>query len=352
MIEKRKHHFDLNETKTDIIKFIIKSGPVSEPDISKFIDEKYGGFDRATVNKHLNKLDGIGCIEKVSSVKKSRLNYWDVKTLKNLKNIRSNFSEIRLNEYEKVLAIVLHGNGYTIKELVGLQIYMRLFLSPSFFNMCLDTDFETMCLRSWKIYQQNKGVNFHKYIQKFLAELQNDLDTDSFDFNSLMETFLKIVKELPIDVLTIQADELCEIVDEKITKSQPDENVAVFLSFMIMDYLDIFNSSLLVLLSDHFCDHDILLNVASDDEIKFVAKTNDNLALYKKSREAYIDNDAFKKWTSDDLENISEIIFDFKTPSFFPVHNNSKDLYQYLLKFYEKDLKIEKPQWSKCPNPA
>jgi hypothetical protein len=41
-----------------------------------------------------------------------------------------------------------------------------------------------------------------------------------------------------------------------------------------------------------------------------------------------------------DLENISEAIFNFKSPSFFPVYKNSKDLNKYLLKFYENEFKL------------
>jgi hypothetical protein len=344
MIKKRKtgEHLENKKIKTEIIKFILREPEkVSEPEIRKHLNDNFNVIDQGTINKHLHFLsEELECIERVSTIKQGIKSYWDITNIKNLKNIQTNFPKIHLNEYEKGLLTVLHGNDYAIEELVGLKIYMRLFLSPSFFNMCLDMGVKTMCHRAWKIYKRNKMINFQNTIEKFRTDLQNDPDTNTIDFESLTATFLEIVKELPSIPLTMRDDDLWANVNKKITEFQPDNYLAGFLSSMIMDYVDIFNISLLVLLLDHFCDQDILLNVASVEEIKFVDKTNANLTLYIKSRRVHIDIESYKKWMAADLENISEAIFNFKTPSFFPVYKNSKDLNKHLLKFYEDEFKF------------
>jgi hypothetical protein len=194
MVEKRKHHFDLNSTKTEIIRYILESGPVSEPDISKFMNVKYGGFDRSTVSKHLSSLAELSCIEKVSPKKKSRLNYWDIKTLRNLKNIRFNFSEISLNKKEKSLMIVLKELGYDLNSTTGLSLYIQLYTSVSFYNICLETRIDTLRERSWEVYLRNEGFKNALLINQLIKELYDVYVKDRPNFEIPIEFFGEVIK--------------------------------------------------------------------------------------------------------------------------------------------------------------
>ena len=69
--------------------------------------EKYDGIDQSTVNRHLNDLKKLGCLDWTPPSKKTtRSNRWNIATLKQLENIRQNFPDIKLNRYEKSLDIV------------------------------------------------------------------------------------------------------------------------------------------------------------------------------------------------------------------------------------------------------
>src|SRR5665647_1687162 len=134
-------HLRRNEVKAGIIEFIISSkGAVPEPEIRKYLGKKYEIEDQGNIKNHLRDLQRrpYSCIEKIPP-KPGFANKWDIKKIENLRNIRLHFPEIRLNIYEKSLNIVIEERDYNSGTPNANRFRVQLFLSVSFFDMCLKT---------------------------------------------------------------------------------------------------------------------------------------------------------------------------------------------------------------------
>lgn len=162
MVEKTKVHFAWNEVKTSIIKFVLESsGPVTEPAIREHLLDIYGAADQGLINRQLRTLKSSGCIEKVAPVKKSRLNYWNIKKLKNLENILIQYPDLVeiLQNSEHALDIVLISMIAALttyvkpeyKEIEEINQYLapiradlmtKLKMSASFFKLCITTEYD------------------------------------------------------------------------------------------------------------------------------------------------------------------------------------------------------------------
>jgi hypothetical protein len=197
------HHFKWDEIKTSIIDYILKSDrPVNEPEIREFLQEKYGEqkkhgkFDRSTINKHLYSLSKLGCVESMKS--EGKFIFYAIKTLENLKKIRSEFPEIQLNNFEKSINLVLQGFGYNVKSIGYLPYFIQLYMSPSFFNACLETDIKLMLLRVLKLYRYDKGFEKEQRIEKLLHECEEKLNLkiDDDRFRESIEEFAQKKYEL------------------------------------------------------------------------------------------------------------------------------------------------------------
>lgn len=200
MVEKRKkgQHEDNKKIKTEIIKFILENEEkVSEPVIRDHLKENFNVIDQGTINKHLNFLyDKLQCIERVSTVKQGIKSYWDIKNIINLKNIRHEFPKIPLNRYEKSISIVLNESGYDKNHVNGLEFYMRLYLSVSFFNACLETDIKTLQKRAWKVYLRSNGFGTNQKIKKLLNDFYFTYIKGNPKSKMSEETFQEVVKEI------------------------------------------------------------------------------------------------------------------------------------------------------------
>lgn len=172
MIEKTKVHFAWNEVKTSIIKFVLESsGPVTEPAIRERLLDIYGAADQGLINRQLHTLKSSGCIEKISPAKKSRLNYWDITKLKNLRNIRLHFAEIQLNTYMKSANIFLE-TYYNQGTPFAISFRNQLLLSSSFFDMCIKTDIKTLEAKFDEIYQLGDGFEEEQDFKKLITEVR------------------------------------------------------------------------------------------------------------------------------------------------------------------------------------
>ena len=164
--KKRRHHFEWNEIKKSIIEFILNTeGTVIEPDVSGFLKSRFGEFSRSTINKHLNALGKLGCIELVKSENKSKFNRWDIKTPQNLEKIVEEYPDLleNLQDNEIALKIVLDGledalvsstnlkktKEYTEKydeikerlsEIRG-DLKTKLKMSSFFFKLCIQDEY-------------------------------------------------------------------------------------------------------------------------------------------------------------------------------------------------------------------
>lgn len=149
METKRRHHFEWNAIKESIIEFVLNAeSPVNEPGVSEFLKGKYGEFTRSTINKHLRALGELGCIESIPVKDKSKFNYWNIRSIKNLKNIKDEFPNIELKSFTKSLKILLEEldtEGFVdiSNPMECRRFEIQLSLSDSYFSYLLNTDLKT-----------------------------------------------------------------------------------------------------------------------------------------------------------------------------------------------------------------
>lgn len=173
----RRYHFDWNEVKASIIDIILMNlGPISEPDIVEKIKEKYGEFNRATVNKHLKGLEELECIGKISSITNSRANFWDIKTTDNLKNIKRRLQNIRLDLYDKSFNIIIDEqtcNGFltSIDSTDAHRLRVQLLLSYSFFEKCLETGIGSLYTKAYEIDPLGEDFTEDSEIEKLVEDM-------------------------------------------------------------------------------------------------------------------------------------------------------------------------------------
>ena len=177
MVEKRSSHFNMGEVKSGIIEFILKhKGRIGEPVIRRSLQEKYGGIDQSTVNRHLNDLKKLGCLDWTPPSKKTtRSNRWNIATLKQLEKIRHHFPDIQLNRYEKSLDIVIRYHLYFINQVRDIVFRIQLLLSTSFFDLCIKNDSETLYSKASEIYKFGKGFDDYQLIQNYINDLYTKL---------------------------------------------------------------------------------------------------------------------------------------------------------------------------------
>jgi glutaredoxin-related protein len=121
-------------------------------------------YCRRSVDMNLRYLNEHGCIEKIAHVDKSR-SYWNVENFENIKNIRSEFEDVKLNGYEKGIILVLQKNGYRVTDLGGFFTYIQLLLSKSFFNACIDTSIDILSSRVGNIYHYYNAGFYRQMVE-------------------------------------------------------------------------------------------------------------------------------------------------------------------------------------------
>jgi hypothetical protein len=157
MTGKEKYRYGINETKTEILTYILKNdGYLSEVAIWKHLSEEFGKIDRSIVNRHLHDLMDLKCVILVPPEKKGLGNAWSIQTIGNLRGIKENFADISLNKFEKAIKIVMWELGFNIVRSRSYKYRAKqLSMSPSFFNECLKTDIDELYLRAWNIFIYN-----------------------------------------------------------------------------------------------------------------------------------------------------------------------------------------------------
>lgn len=365
------------EVKVGIIEFILKnSESVSEPAIRDHLKEKYGIMDQSTINKHLHALQDLTCIEQISH-KPGLRNYWDIKNIKNLNNIKHEFPELRLNRYEKSIDLIMHHFGRHIMGPDGLKLYIQLLLSPSLFNICIDTDIETLDEGVWGIYINWNGSCRHQHIEDLLkicytacVKHYSSFQMSEKAFIGMMNgfpfehvgifdkaTILKMFEtnlpglpeEIPLkifetkllrkerlaegiteEVLKKIQIELLEEIPEKIPEEINNKDLIKYIlntMRLLREESQDFSSTRDSILLEHCLKNDMLLGAGSEEEIAFMKKTKDTMFL--------ANNYAYRKIKTDDLKLASKIIFNYKQPSKFVEGSNDPDeIYKNLLKYY------------------
>ncbi len=98
------------------------------------------------------------CIEKIPR-ESGLYNKWKIGKLKNLQNIREHYPGIRLNKYGKSLHIILKELYSNTDSIGAKKSFVQLVLSASFFDKCLEIDFETLYARASEIYSPLEDLN-------------------------------------------------------------------------------------------------------------------------------------------------------------------------------------------------
>ena len=193
MAKTKGAHLKHKEVKSSILEFILKNnGPVSEPVIRDHLEKKHEVTDQSTINKHMHNLQDLICIELIPP-KKGLRNYWNITTLKNLKNIRFYFEDIKLNTCGKSLDILLTERLLTERPLKNSmrakKSFVQLFLSASFFDMCIKMDIETLYARASELYQLGELFNEEQYIKNLIAVEQHSKEL-------IHEVYIKCIRRI------------------------------------------------------------------------------------------------------------------------------------------------------------
>ena len=197
MAKTKGSHLKHKEVKSSILEFILKNnGPVSEPVIRDNLKKKYEVMDQSTINKHMHNLQDLICIELIPP-KIGPRNYWNITTLKNLKNIRFYFEDIKLNTCGKSLDILLIERLLTEHPLKNSmrvkKSFVQLFLSSSFFDMCIKTDVETLYARASELYKLGELFNEEQYIKNLIAVEQSFKELIHEVYINVLEGFRKFI---------------------------------------------------------------------------------------------------------------------------------------------------------------
>jgi hypothetical protein len=193
MAKTKGSHLKHKEVTSSILEFILKNnGPVSEPVIRDHLKKKHEVMDQSTINKHMHNLQDLICIELIPP-KIGLRNYWNITTLKNLKNIRFYFEDIKLNTCGKSLDILLTERLLTERPLKNSmrakKYFVQLFLSASFFDMCIKTDVETLYARASELYKLGELFKEEQYIKNLIAVEQSSKEL-------IHEVYIKCIRRI------------------------------------------------------------------------------------------------------------------------------------------------------------
>jgi Fe2+ or Zn2+ uptake regulation protein len=366
MTEKSTRHFRIGEVKAKILELILENdGPIKEPEIRERLSESFNEITQSTINKHLNYLKEKGCIERVSPSEKTRFLFWDVISFDQLKNIRSEFKDIQLNNYEKAILIILHENGYDVKQLSGFYIYFQLLLSDSFFKACIDTNLETLNKRMFNIYRYKDALgewlisdgfneSYESYINnrlttkiskddfhRILTELAygNELEYGTKDgeipnIESLVEKWNEkiktISKETPIELSAITEDE----------DRQPFRNMQRAIYFL-KSFSRRFNTLFFNSFFEAYFYQDVMLDIASKEEIDFAVATKGSLDRFDAVRSLKKDNSQYyREMILSDLKEASKLMESHKQPLIFDkkIYDDSHEIFLYLEELFSNEI--------------
>lgn len=353
MIRKQGDRLKQSETKSNVIQYILeKQGPVSEPNIRKYLQENYQIKDQGSINRHLHELKKVECIELIHPLKTGLRNEWDITKIEHLKNIKEKFIGIQLNKYEKAINIVLQKNGYCVTDLGGFFAYIWLLLSDSFFNACLDTSISMLTTRSFTIYEFN-NAGYWRHIAKKTDECYIAYTKQHPNFEISSEEFVHILIKISVKHNVINSYEV-------FTEAWK-ENIRKFIkgkSNEIEDDQDIYNSiyevvkmtqilreefqeiMFLVLFESYFIQ-DVLLDKASEEEKIYAIEIKANSNDYSEALELKKDKrKSLKKLILSDLAQASFIMKRHKQPSIFDmkIYDDEDEIFRHLEAHFEKQI--------------
>ncbi|HOW14327.1 hypothetical protein [Methanosarcina sp.] len=331
MVRKQGDRLKQSETKSNIIKYILgKQGPVSEPEIRKHLGEKYGIKDQGRINRHLHELKKVECIELIPPIKTGLSNKWDITKTEHLENIQIKFEDIKLNEFEKSLIVILRESNLDIdRDLDGLECFFELLLSTSFFNACMDIGLEKLQNRAWELYLYDRGFERNKNIKQLLKNCYDTNIKKNPNFIKISEeTFRKIMEEI---VRNKNSWNVENPISETLEEKYPNEAKEIYektkeIWILMTKQKLIFLDTRYHLLFKHYFHQDILNDIVTSDEIEFAMKIKEN------QKESSVLVRYFKN-----LILISEYVVRYKKPTFFNVNGTPNEVLKEIIDFYKLD---------------
>ena len=154
----------------------------------------------------MNKLKDLRCI-KLTSLKASRINYWDIIIFSHLKNIRHEFPELQLNKHEKSINLLLSELQQIFFSFELLKFYTKLRMSVSLFNACIEPGIETLYKGAWRVYINNKESHQYQLINNLLKLCYRTCVKYYPDFKMSKKAFMDTMKELPWKIDPISPEE-------------------------------------------------------------------------------------------------------------------------------------------------
>ncbi len=349
MVKKQGDRLKQSETKSNIIKYILENnGPIGEPDIRKHLYVKYEIKDQSRINRHLHELKEDNYIELIPPTKTGLRNKWNITKFEHLENIKRKgeedtyFKKISLNEYEKSLMIICKKRGHNIRTLEGLKIYNRMRLLPSYFNMCMDTDIQTLYNRVWVIYLEDNEFK-DQYFKKPLSNFYITFIKDNPKIGMHDEAFYKkMMGSLVQEHKNTQGENSIE--DSQLTMDEDQKNllkegIRPVRDILAYSYSE-FNLSIDNLLLYYLLNYDRVAGIYSPEAIDFTKKIRKSEAirdyLLAKSKNQEDQEEVTVKWFLSDLRHESELILKYKQPSIFSEnHKTSDEVYQGLIDFFD-----------------
>jgi hypothetical protein len=236
MPEKEKYHFNKGEVKSSIIEFVLgMDGKVSEPEIRKHLEDKFGVIAQGTINRHLHDLLKASCLELFPPEKKGFRNHWGITKMKTLTNIKEKFPGIQIKNYTKAKDLIIQKNLRDNKGRLYKKYFIYMSLFPSFFPIFLNNEFKQLFKKAdalWKIEnyrdQDHKRhllydkICRHFYETDFLTGKSNE-DTKKFideleerikNVNDAYNTTPSIENTRPARKFQAAVDELDALYDE------------------------------------------------------------------------------------------------------------------------------------------
>lgn len=346
MTETRKKHFRVGEVKAKILEIVLENnGPITEPDIRTRLKDVFEAIDQSTINRHLKYLKEKGCIDRVSPIEKTRLNYWDVISFDQLKNIRSEFEDLKLNNYERAITIVLNDNGYKVTELIGFLKHIQLLLSHSFFKACIDMDMEILFSRVGRIFNYNNAgfvklveTTVYKSYNAFIAQFP-DIGISEKDFWVILnDVFYKETKSFSEEVfMRVWKDKLDEPNFNALKAKETTYDGILSAARGLWRLNDLYHNEVSYSIFESYYFQDVLLDEASDEENIFAFETKAGYDAYSQQQDQ---KDSLKKAIYNDLRQASVVMKNHKQPTLFDkkIYDNEDDIFKSLEMYFKKQI--------------
>lgn len=170
MPRKRGDHNKPQETKRTIIEYVLNcdSGRIDEPTLRAYLKEKFGITESKNIKMQLKSLEKMGCIKKEET--SGSANWWFIDNVEHLKQIIDYFKMIPKNEHAiNILAKQFFGDKYKHESYFFKEFVEWFKNSPTFFDLCLHTDMETLCQRWSTVWRETADVPSKFYMLEGLG---------------------------------------------------------------------------------------------------------------------------------------------------------------------------------------